>query len=196
MNDSNLCLARTENGEGLAPEHCIVCGRELDYLTSMASTDTGDGIYICSESIKQKIFVYGKYTGGTYGAIGFSRYYTKEECAAKKCEEDIRDMLSSMGKEEYSRLINCSRGNLESIILTNDIIGKRKHDLNGGRLGGHFISPGREKKHYCHEHANDAGFVCRCGARLVRIGSEEHRDLTGMVDQLFMESCLPDLLKI
>ncbi|MBN2078791.1 MAG: hypothetical protein JW838_07480, partial [Spirochaetes bacterium] len=129
MNDRNTCLARNEIREGLAPEHCAVCGRELDYLTAMASTDAAEGIYICFESIRQKIFVYGKYLGGPYGAIGLSRYYSKEECARKQCEDEINAMLSSLGREEYSRFITCKRGNMEAVILTKDIIDKRKQDL-------------------------------------------------------------------
>jgi hypothetical protein len=194
MNDRTACVARNEIHEGLAPELCAVCGKELDYLTAMASADTNDGMYICFESILQKIFVYGKYLGGPYGAIGLSRYYSKEECARKQCEEEIRAMLSSLGREEYSRFITCTRGNMESIILTRDTIDKRKQDLSQGVLNGEFTRAGAEKKYYCHTHASGSDFTCDCGAELIRIGSEAHRELTGMEDQRFMERYLPGIL--
>ncbi len=194
MNERTACVTQNETGEGLAPEQCAVCGKELDYLTAMASTDASDGIYICFESIRQKIFVYGKYLGGPYGAIGLSRYYSKEECAGKQCENEIRAMLSSLGREEYSRFITCTRGNMKSIILTRDMIDKRKQDLLRGILDGEFTQAGGEKKYFCHAHAAESDFTCSCGAELIRLGSETHRELTGMEDQRFMELYLPGIL--
>src|SRR3990172_9419664 len=182
MKNLSPCFSKNINSNNQSMLHCTVCGSEMDYLTSLVSENPSDTIYICFESIKQKMFVYGKYLGGKYGAIKFSNYYTKEECSNKKCENDIRGMLSALKKDEYSRLITCNKGNLESIILTRDIIDGRKNDLLVGRLNKFFNNPNSEKKYYCHKHASGQGFICRCGSELIQLGSEKHRDLTGMED--------------
>jgi len=196
MNNANPCFSRNMSSNSQSVLHCTVCGNEMDYLTSLVSRNPSDTIYICFESIKQKIFVYGKYLGGKYGAIKFSRYYTKDECADKKCEQDIGDMLRRSKKDEYSRFITCNKGNLESIILTKDIIEKRKNDLLVGRLSRFFNNPNSEKKYYCHEHASAQGFRCRCGSELIQLGSEQHRDLTGMEDRKFIKAFLPGILSL
>jgi hypothetical protein len=194
MNNLDSCAVEKEAADSQGTIHCAECNRELDYLTSLVSENPRDGIYICFESIKQKIFVYGKYLGGKYGAMKFSKYYTKQECADKECEKNIKDMLASLKKDEYSRLINCKKGNMDSVILTKDIIDARKKDLLGGSLDGIFNNPNSEKKYYCHTHATGSSFKCTCGADLVKLGSEQHRDLTGMEDQKFMETFLGQVL--
>jgi hypothetical protein len=196
MNYANPCFSKNVASNNQSVLRCTVCGSEMDYLTSLVSRNSSDAIYICFESIKQKIFVYGKYLGGTYGALEFSRYYTKEDCADKKCENDIRDMLRRLRKDEYSRFITCEKGNLESIILTRDIIEKRKNDLLVGRLNTFFNNPNSEKKYYCHAHASAQGFRCLCGSELIQLGSEQHRDLTGMEDRKFIEAYLPGILSL
>lgn len=196
MNNSDPCSLEKAGAESQDTIHCASCGKELDYLTSLVSENPEDSIYICFESIKQKIFVYGKYLGGKYGAIKFSKYYTKQECDDKLCEKNIQDMLSSLNKNEYSRLITCKRGNMESVILTKDIIDARKNDLLGGTLDGYFTNPNSEKKYYCHRHATERGFKCQCGAELIQLGSEKHRDLTGMEDQKFMETFSENILSL
>ena len=196
MNNANPCFPKNMTSNDQSILHCTVCGSEMDYLTSLVSRNLSDTIYICFESIKQKIFVYGKYLGGIYGALEFSHYYTKEDCSNKKCEENIKDMLRRLKKEEYSRFITCNKGNLESVILTRDIIEKRKNDLLVGRLNRFFNNPNSEKKYYCHIHATGSGFRCGCGAELVKLGSEKHRDLTGMEDQKFMDTFLGQVLSL
>lgn len=196
MNNLDSCALEKEVAESQDTIHCAACGKELDYLTSLVSKNPDDAIYICFESIKQKIFVYGKYLGGKYGAINFSKYYTKQECGDKLCEKNLQDMLTSLGKNEYSRLITCKKGNMESVILTKDIIEARKQDLLGGALDGFFNNPNSEKKYYCHRHAAGSGFKCRCGAELIQLGSEKHRDLTGMDDQKFMEAYSGEILSL
>jgi hypothetical protein len=194
MNQLNTCVTEKDSSEGQTIAHCTICNKELDYLTSLVSENPEDAIYICFESIKQKIFVYGKYLGGSYGAIEYSKYYTKDECAKKKCESDIQTMLDAQKKDEYSRLITCKRGNMESIILTRDIINQRKTDLLAGRLDGIFKNPNSEKKYYCHDHASSTGFKCQCGEDLVKLGSEKHRDLTGMEDRKFIAAYIPEIM--
>jgi hypothetical protein len=196
MNNLDSCALEKESADSQGTVHCAECNRELDYLTSLVSENPRDAIYICFESIKQKIFVYGKYTGGKYGAIQFLKYYTKQECTDKECEKNIKDMLASLKKDEYSRLINCKKGNMDSVILTKDIIEARKKDLLGGSLDGIFKNANSEKKYYCHAHAEGGGFKCTCGADLVKLGSEQHRDLTGMEDQKFMETFLAQVLSL
>jgi hypothetical protein len=196
MSDINSCPSDLESPEGHGAAYCEICNKELDHLTSLVSSDPRDSIYICFESIKQKIFVYGKYLGGKYGAIGFSKYYTKEECGNKVCEEDIKNLLSSLKKDEYSRLITCNKGNMESIILTKDLIGIRKNDLLGGGLNEFFSNPNSGKKYYCQEHALDNNYRCQCGADLIQLGSEKHRDLTGMEDQKFIGAYLNKILSL
>jgi len=73
MNNLDSCALEKEAAESQDTIHCASCGTELDYLTSLVSENPVDAIYICFESIKQKIFVYGKYLGGKYGAIKFSK---------------------------------------------------------------------------------------------------------------------------
>ncbi len=196
MNKLDPCALEKEAVESHETINCASCGRELDYLTSLVSENPDDSLYICFESIKQKIFVYGKYLGGKYGAIKFSKYYTKQECTDKLCEKNIQDMLASLSKSEYSRLITCKKGNMESVILTKDIIEARKNDLLGGALDRFFNNPNSEKKYYCHEHASSRGLKCQCGAALIQLGSEKHRDLTGMEDQKFMETYSGEILSL
>jgi hypothetical protein len=196
MNNLDSCAIEKEAVDSQSTVHCAECDRTLDYLTSLVSENSHDAIYICFESIKQKIFVYGKYLGGKYGAIKLSKYYTKEECSEKECEKNIREVLASQKKDEYSRLITCTKGNMEAVILTKDIIEARKQDLLGGSLDGIFNNPNSEKKYYCHTHAAGSGFKCRCGADLIRLGSEKHRDLTGMEDQKFMDAFLGMVLSL
>lgn len=194
MHEIKHCPSEKELHGSQSTVYCTICGRDMDYLTSFVSDNTEDAIYICFESIKQKIFVYGKYLGGKYGAIKISKYYTKEECAKKICEEDIKQLLSSMNKEEYSRLITCTRGNMDAIILSQDNIDLRKKELFNESLHEFFNNPASEKKFYCHRDAAENDFRCQCGAELVRLGSERHRDLTGMQDQKFMELFLGKIL--
>ena len=196
MNNLNPCLSKNVTSNNQSVPHCTVCGSEMDYLTSLGSENPSDTIYFCFESIKQKIFVYGKYTGGKYGAIEFLNYYTKEECTDQKCENDIREMLYRLKKDEYSRFITCNKGNLKSIILTKDMIDSRKNDLLIGRLNKFFNNPSSEKKYYCHKHASEQGFRCRCGSALIQLGSEQHRDLTGMEDRKFIVTFLPGILAL
>jgi hypothetical protein len=196
MKNLSPCISKDVISNNQITLHCTVCGCEMDYITSLVSENPADTVYICFESIKQKIFVYGKYLGGKYGAMEFSHYYTKEDCSNKTCENDIRKMLASLKKDEYSRFITCNKGNLESIILTKDIIDGRKKDLLFGRLNKFFNNPNSEKKYYCHEHAAGHGFRCRCGSELIQLGSEKHRDLTGMEDRNFIETFLPEILSL
>ncbi|MBN2159861.1 MAG: hypothetical protein JW807_10730 [Spirochaetes bacterium] len=196
MHEIKPCPSEKELHRSPSTVYCTVCGREMDYLTSFVS-DTNEGaIYICFESIKQKIFVYGKYLGGKYGAIKLSKYYTKEECAKKVCEEDIKKVLSSVQKEEYSRLITCQKGNMEAIILSQDIVNNRKKDLIDNYLNDYFNNPKSERKYYCHRDAAENDFRCQCGEELIRLGSERHRDLSGMQDQKFMELFLGKILSL
>lgn len=155
-----------------------------------------DSIYICAESIKQKIFVYGKYTGGRYGAMVITQYFTKKDCEAKKCDDEIRQKIKEIPDEEYSRRITCIRGNMEAIIVTRGIVQKRKDSLLNHDLMKYFKNPQSPKKYYCHNHAAAKNFLCECGAALIRIGSEHHRDLTGKEDQLFMQEFLPEILDL
>jgi hypothetical protein len=196
MKNSEACIEGGESPESQGVIHCSECSREMDYLTSLATGNPEDAIYICFETIKQRIFVYGKYLGGRYGAIRYSKYYTKDECGSKACEEDIKKLLVSMNKEEYSRLITCKKGNMDSIILTRDIIDARKKDLIEGRLNQYFKSPDSDKKYFCHDHAAGRNFICKCGAELIPLGSEKHRDLTGMEDQKFIETYLKQMLSL
>ncbi len=196
MNDTHACASDREQLENQGAVRCTVCGKEIDYLTSLVSGNPEDALYICFESIKQKIFVYGKYLGGRYGALSMSRYYTREECGRKVCEDDMRARLDAENREEYSRLVTCRKGNMESIILTKDIIDARRRDLTGEHLRELFKNPNSGKKYYCHEHAYQSGFVCQCGAELIQMGSEKHRDLTGMEDQKFIETFLKQVLSL
>ncbi len=194
MNDTHACTSDRELLESQGTVRCTVCHKEIDYLTSLVSGSSQDAIYICFESIKQKIFVYGKYLGGKYGALQIKKYYTKDECVRKICEDDMRALLEKDKREEYSRLVTCNKGNMESIILTKDIIESRKRDLTSGLLQKHFNNPNSNRKYYCNDHAAQHGFVCQCGADLIQLGSEKHRDLTGMEDQKFVETYMRQIL--
>ncbi len=196
MNDTHACSRDRELLENQGAVRCTICKKEIDYLTSLVSGSPQDSIYLCFESIKQKIFVYGKYISGRYGAMQIRKYYTKEECERKICEEDMRALLAADKREEYSRLVTCKKGNMVSIILTKDIIESRKKDLTGGLLQEHFSNPNSDRKYYCHEHALQRGFVCQCGEELIQLGSEKHRDLTGMEDQKFIETYLREILSL
>lgn len=175
---------------------CHICNKKLDYLTASVSPDINDSIYICFGAILQKIFVYGKYIGGKYGAISFAKYYTKEECADKVCEQNIKNILKSLSQDEYSRFITCNRGMMNCIILTKTMIDLRMKVLAEGLLKDILHELDGKKKYYCHEHAKDAGFRCTCGEELIQIGSERYREVTGMEDQKFMEKFLPEILVI
>ncbi len=175
---------------------CHICDRKLDYLTASVSQEINDSIYVCLGAILQKIFVYGKYIGGKYGAISFAKYFTKEECSKKRCEEIIKGTLKSFNEEEYSRFITCNRGMMNCIILTKSMIELRRSVLEEGILKDILHELDGKKKHYCHEHAKEADFKCGCGEQLLQIGSEHYREVTGMEDQKFMEKYLPEILYI
>ncbi|MBP7737974.1 MAG: hypothetical protein KA369_18495 [Spirochaetes bacterium] len=196
MNDTHACTRDRELLETQGAVRCTACGKEIDYLTSQVSGNADDAIYLCFESIKQRIFVYGKYLGGRYGALIIRKYYTKDECQRKVCEEDMHTLLAADNREEYSRLVTCKKGNMESIILTRDIIEARKRDLTNDSLKDYFKYPNSEKKYFCHIHARDNNFTCQCGAELIQMGSEKHRDLTGMEDQKFVETYMPEVLSL
>lgn len=196
MNNTHACTRDRELLETPGAVRCAACGKEIDYLTSQVSDNPDDAIYLCFESIKQRIFVYGKYLGGRYGALLLRTYYTKDECQRKVCEEDLCALLAAGKREEYSRLVTCKKGNMEAIILTKDIIDVRKEDLTGDRLRDYFKYPNSEKKYFCHVHARERDFTCQCGAELIQVGSEKHRDLSGMEDQKFVETYMPDVLTL
>jgi hypothetical protein len=196
MNDTHACTRDRELLEAQGAVRCAACGKEIDYLTSQVSGNPDDAIYLCFESIKQRIFVYGKYLGGRYGALFIRKYYTKDECQRKVCEKDMHSLLATENREEYSRLVTCKKGNMESIILTKDIIETRKRDLINDRLKDFFKYPNSEKKYFCHVHARESNFTCQCGAELIPMGSEKHRDLTGMEDQRFVEAYMPEVLSL
>ncbi len=111
--------------------YCHICDRELDLITAAISQDQMDSIYICFGTIKQKIFVYGKYSSGQYGTPSLSGQYTKAECESKACEKDITDFLEGRNETEYSRLIDCHRGKMECSILTRGACGKEKAGASG-----------------------------------------------------------------
>lgn len=175
---------------------CHVCNKNFDYITASVSSEPGDAIYVCFASIKQKIFVYGKYIGGKYGALSFAKYYTKEECERKVCEENVKGILKSIGEEEYSRFVTCNRGMMNFILLTKQMIYLRKKVLYEGILKEFLHESDGNKKYYCHKHAESSDFKCTCGEQLIRIGSEQDRELTGMEDQKFIERFLPEIIFI
>ncbi|TAL30166.1 MAG: hypothetical protein EPN93_20295 [Spirochaetes bacterium] len=189
----NMCSSETK---GIDQIHCVSCGRELDYVSATVSGEAADAIYICMGSIKQKIFVYGKYVGGRYGAISFGKYFTREQCAEKACDESIAEMLRTMSEEEYSRFITCHKGVMEAIVLTKSKVEMRKKDLVGGALDSVLPRFSDERKYFCHEHAGATGFRCSCGEPLIDIGSDLYRDLTGMEDRKFIEVYLPGILEL
>ena len=175
---------------------CHMCNKQLDFLTSSASEDIKESFYICMASIKQKIFVYGRYIGGKYGAKSYKRYYTKDECSRKICENDIRNLLDSLQEKEYSRLINCERGNMSAVILTEELVERRLRDHVDGKLKHIFPEYSDKRKYYCYEDAMKSDYKCRCGEDLIQIGSERYRDLIGMEDHRFVEKYLPDLFDL
>jgi len=190
---ANICSSEIR---GLEEIHCQSCDRELDYLAATVSGEESDAIYVCMGSIKQKIFVYGKYVGGRYGAISFGKYYTKENCSEKVCEENIRGMLRTLGEEEYSRFITCHRGMMDAIVLTRNMVDQRKRDLKAGPLNELLPRYTDKRKYFCHEHAHETGFTCSCGEPLINIASDLYRDLTGMEDQKFMALYMPGILDL
>ncbi|MCP4132389.1 MAG: hypothetical protein GY754_15565 [bacterium] len=174
---------------------CNICRKELDYLTASVSLEEHDSIYICFGSIKQKIFVYGRYIHGNYGAISINQYFSKEECSDKKCEIHIKNELTSRNEEEYSRLTSCKKGEMKAIILSESMIETRKNDLGARKLENYFPESGGNKKYYCFEDAKKLNFTCSCGDKLVQVGSGEYGELTGMDDQEFMQKYLPGILE-
>jgi hypothetical protein len=188
-----ICTSETTGVEQI---HCVSCGRELDFVSATVSGEESDAIYMCMGSIKQKIFVYGKYVGGRYGAIPFEKYFTKEQCAGKACDESIAALLRDMGEEEYSRLITCHKGMMDAILLTKSMVESRKRDLMSGILDEVLPRYSDTKKYFCREHAGVTGFRCSCGEPLVDIGSDIYRDLTGMEDRKFIEVYLPGILEL
>ena len=187
---------RTTSQNNVDGIQCHVCNKKLDYLTASVSRERKDSIYMCFGAILQKIFVYGKYIGGKYGSISFAKYYTKEECSQKVCENNIKDMLAALNQNEYSRLITCNRGMMNCILLTKPMIDIRMKVLIDGLLKEILHDLDGKKKYYCYEHAKKAKFKCSCGEELLKIGSEKYRDVTGMEDQKFMEKFLPEILYI
>lgn len=184
------------NKNKLEDTRCHVCNKKMDYLTATFSQEPNDAIFICRDSIKQKIFIYGKYIGGRYGAISINKYFTKEECLRKVCDDTIKNLLKSLNEEEYSRFVTCSRGNMNTIILTKNMINKRKKDLVDGKLKNIFPVYSDKRKYYCYNHASNLGFLCSCGEELINIGSSAYRDLTGMDDQKFVQEFLPSILQM
>lgn len=194
MNMENTCNLVSEGIESRDVVVCQVCNKQMDYLSAMASQGVENAIYFCVESLKQKIFVYGRYVGGKYGALTHAQYFTKEECKNKVCEEAISSILTGRNDEEYSRHINCSKGNMDAVILTKNMIETRKYDLLNDQLKDIFNEPRGDKKYFCHEHASINDFKCSCGENLIPLGSERHRKLIGMEDQDFIETVIPAIL--
>ncbi len=192
MFDAGACTKSEQKEDQII--QCHSCGRDMDLINAQMSPDVEDSVYICLASIKQKIFVYGRYDGGPYGALSFSRYYTKQECSAKKCDADIRAFMESRGETEYSRLLNCHRGNMNCLVLSQEMIHRRKEDLLEGRLESVFPVYNENRKYYCYHDASRMHFRCSCGEDLVQIGSARYSELTGMEDQRFIEEFLPGIL--
>ncbi|MFC1670335.1 hypothetical protein ACFL20_08065 [Spirochaetota bacterium] len=176
--------------------NCHICERELDYLTASVSQDLDDSIYMCFGALLQKIFVYGKFIGGKYGAIAFSKYYTRGECKEKLCEDNIYGMLESLNDSEYSRFITCNKGMMNCIILTKNIIDLRMKVLAEGTLSDILHEYDGKKKYYCRKHAEENSFQCSCGEELIDINSEKYRQLMGMPDHNFIEMFMPEILSI
>jgi hypothetical protein len=174
--------------------HCHVCNRELDLVNAAISTEPDDSIYICFGTIKQKIFVYGKYTDTPYGAATLSRQYSRAQCEEKECEADIIEFLRGRGETEYSRLINCHRGLMECTVLTKEMVETRKRDLVEGRLKEIFPDFNDKRKHFCHGDASCLGFTCQCGEELIQLNSNRYRELVGIDDRRFISDYLPGLL--
>jgi len=193
MNDINPCIKVKSKNETI---HCHICKKPLDYDSAFFPFSEESSIHVCFESIKQKIFVYGKYCLGKYGALRFDKYFTKEECSKKVCEDDIKNFLKDSQLQEYSRRITCTRGNMEAILLTTNIIEKRKADLNSGKLDKFFKETGEERKYYCSEDAAKLNNRCLCGEKLIKVGSLEYSELTGMNDLEFAKKYFPQILKM
>jgi hypothetical protein len=196
MKDHTICYNRADSFENEEDLKCCICEKPLDLTASCVSSDSNDSIYLCFQSLKQNIFIYGKYSGGKYGAPGFSKYFSRNECEEKACEIEIKNFLDKTGDEEYSRLITCSRGTMKALILGKNLIQARKYDLFSGLLPDHFVVPDGRKKYFCHHHAAEKNFTCQCGEELLQIGSEKHRELIGMEDQKFANTFLPKILKL
>ncbi len=175
---------------------CHKCGRELNIVNAAISEATEDAIYICFGTLKQKIFVYGKYSETPYGAPVLVRQYSKDECDEKLCEADIRAFLSERGETEYSRLLNCHRGRMECTILSRELVQKRKDDLAAGKLDRIFPNYDDRRKYFCRDDALDLDFTCPCGEKLIELHSGEYREVMGMEDILFLETYLPGLLEL
>jgi hypothetical protein len=193
MKNNKLIYRKNKDLEDI---RCQVCNKKMDYLSATVSQDLNDAIYLCRDSIKQKIFVYGKYIGGRYGAISINKYFTKDECSRKVCDDTIKSMLDSLNEEEYSRFVTCNRGMMNSIILTKNMVEHRKKDLIEGKLKDIFPMYNDKRKYYCYNHASDLGFLCSCGEELLNIGSSAYRDLTGMEDQKFISNFFPSILQM
>ena len=176
--------------------HCHVCNRELDLVNAAISPEPDDAIYICFGTIKQKIFVYGKYIVTPYGAATMSRQYSKAQCEEKECEDDISEFLRGRGETEYSRLINCHRGLMECTILTKEMVETRKRHLMEGRLKEVFPDFNDKRKHFCHSDASRLAFTCQCGEELIQLNSNRYRELVGTDDRQFIAAYLPGLLAL
>lgn len=176
--------------------HCHVCGKELDLLSATISESPEDAIYICFGALKQKIFVYGKYTETKFGATVFNGQYSKEACEKKECENEIRTFLAGRGETEYSRLVDCHRGVMRCILLTKEMIEKRKHALADGMLSNIFHDFSGSKKHFCGADANSLNYRCTCGEELIALNSDRYRELMGLDDIEFIKSYLPRLLEL
>ncbi len=176
--------------------HCHICGKELDMLSATISESPLDAIYICFGALKQRIFVYGKYIETKFGAIVFNGQYTREECEKKVCETDISAFLHGRGETEYSRLVDCHRGAMRCILLTREMIEKRKNALSDGFLSGIFHDYSVNKKHFCGTDAQNLNYRCTCGEELIALNSDRYRELMGIDDIDFIKSYLPGLLEL
>lgn len=176
--------------------HCHVCGKELDLLAATISDSPDEAIYVCFGALKQKIFVYGKYTETKFGAVVFNGQYTKEACEKKECENEISAFLSGRGETEYSRMVDCHRGSMRCILLTKDMIESRKKALADGMLSDLFHDYSGSKKHFCGADAKSLNYHCTCGEELIALNSDRYRELMGLDDFEFIKSYLPGLLEL
>lgn len=176
--------------------HCHVCGKELDLLSATISDSPLEAIYICFGMLKQKIFVYGKYTDIKFGALVFNGQYSKEACEKKECEQEISSFLASRGETEYSRLVDCHRGAMRCVLLTREMIEKRKTALSDGLLSDIFHDYSGNKKHFCGADAKNLNYHCTCGEELIALNSNRYRELMGLNDIDFIKSYLPGLLEL
>ncbi|HNV47218.1 MAG TPA: hypothetical protein PKJ16_09260, partial [Spirochaetota bacterium] len=175
-------------------ELLAACGKELDLLLATCSFDPENEIYLCFGALKQKKFIYGKYTHKRFGAHVYENRYTKQECADKACERDIASFLSERGLTEYSRLITCERGVMRAILLSKEIVSSRKEALADRSMAAVFPAYQDGQKYFCHHDAKRRNFICDCGEELLSLQSEKYRHLVGMDDQKFLESHLPGML--